>query len=93
MPHLDDSCLGANLQDKGIYPLMNEKVWDRCGNCCGTGKIHGGLRPKRRCPACEGTGYVQTSVWVTNMPETISGVEKTVLQRRQVKPHKRAKPG
>jgi DnaJ-class molecular chaperone len=71
---------------------MNEKVWDRCSNCYSTGKIRGGrLRPKRRCPACKGTGYVMNSLSVTGMLETMSEVEKTVRQPRQVKPKKPAK--
>jgi DnaJ-class molecular chaperone len=72
---------------------MNEKVWDRCDNCHGTGKTHGGLRPKRRCLACEGTGYVQNSVWVIDIPETNSGAKKPILRRRQLKPKEPAKRG
>jgi hypothetical protein len=94
MPQLDDSCPGASLERicaSRIYLIMNEKVWDRCSNCYGTGKITGRLRPKRRCPACEGTGYVPNSVWVIDMPETKPGAQKTVRQQRQVKPNKPAK--
>jgi DnaJ-class molecular chaperone len=72
---------------------MNEKVWDRCANCHGTGKIHGGLRPKRRCPACGGTGYIQNSVLVVDMPKTQPIDKKTVLPWRQAKPKNRAKRG
>ena len=70
---------------------MNKKLWDRCGNCNATGKIHGGLRPKRRCPVCDGTGYVQPSASLTALPETKSAVEKTVRQRRRINPKKPTK--
>ncbi len=65
--------------------MVNEKVWDRCSNCYGTGKIAGRLQPKR-CTACEGMGYVQNSVWVIDIPETNSGAKKLILRRRQLKP-------
>ena len=81
----------TNLAVKELILMMNEKVWDRCSNCYGTGKIPGRLRPKRRCLVCGGTGYIQNSVLIINLPETKSRVEKTVLQRRQVKRNKPAK--
>jgi len=77
---------------QGIYLMTNEKVWGRCSNCYGTGKIAGMLRPKR-CPACEGTGYVQNSVWVIDIPETNSRAKKPILRRRRLKPKEPAKRG
>jgi DnaJ-class molecular chaperone len=62
---------------------MNKKVWDRCGHCNGTGKIHVRLQPKRRCPACKGMGYIQKSVVAANISEVNSGAEKSGLERRQ----------
>ena len=62
---------------------MNKKVWDRCGHCNGTGKIHVRLQPKRRCPACEGMGYIQKFILAANTSEASSGAEKSGLERRQ----------
>jgi hypothetical protein len=60
---------------------MNKKVWDRCGHCNGTGKIQARLQPKRRCPACEGMGYIQKSVLAANISEANSAAEKSGLER------------
>jgi hypothetical protein len=62
---------------------MNKKVWDRCYHCNGTGKIHARLQPKRRCPACEGMGYIQKFVLAANVSEENSGTEKSGLERPQ----------
>jgi DnaJ-class molecular chaperone len=62
---------------------MNKKVWDRCGHCNGTGKIHVELQPKRRCRACEGMGYIQKYVLAASTSEANSEAEKGGLERRQ----------
>ena len=60
---------------------MNKKVWDRCGNCYGTGKVRGTLRLKRSCQVCGGTGYFNRSIWVADLPEKKSVRLKAVVQR------------
>jgi DnaJ-class molecular chaperone len=70
---------------------MHDKVWDRCRNCYGTGEIDATLHPKRRCPVCEGMGYIRNSDWLSNVPEPTSGVEKPVRQPREINPKKPAK--
>jgi hypothetical protein len=62
---------------KEFIESVNEKVWDRCGNCHGKGKIPGRLRPTRRCQPCNGTGYVQNSAVLILSSPTKLGAKKT----------------
>ena len=54
-PRHQSFCQGQNHS-------MNQMVWDRCGDCSGSGKVKATAR-KRLCPACEGLGYIYHSVW------------------------------
>jgi DnaJ-class molecular chaperone len=65
---------------------MIKKIWDKCGDCNGRGKIHVSLQPKRRCPACEGMGYIQKSV--------LAGisVEKSAASKSFPEPRQKLKP-
>lgn len=74
-PNLEDCRPAASLQ-------MDKKVWDKCGHCNGRGKIQVGLRPKRRCPACEGIGYIQKSV-IAGISVENSEASKSLLERPQ----------
>jgi DnaJ-class molecular chaperone len=84
MPHLDDfvsAPVSKRFWASREITLMNKKVWDRCGNCYGTGKVRSMLRLKRSCQVCGGTGYFNRSIWVADLPEKKSVRLKAVVQR------------
>ena len=56
-------------------------MWDRCGNCFGTGRLRGTLRLKRSCQVCGGTGYFSRSIWIADLPEKKPVRLKAVVQR------------
>ena len=35
------------------------KIYQRCGQCSGTGKVQPPEEPEGDCPSCEGAGYLE----------------------------------